>query len=449
MSRPGVSSGAAYRMRHPKWALDRLYADALARASGYILLTTLVTALLGFGYWVLAARAYPSASVGTASVSVSIMTLASLLSGVGTTAAPMQRIPVRQRGHEWNLTVTVGLVIAGLAGLVAGLISWIVIILILPDGGLGNVLYAVALIAGVALTNCSMVLDSVWVVERASEVRLLTNTVLSVVKIPLLLVPSIRGLGGSGIQLGWTVGVAAAVLLSVALLMRQRRYRVAVRGFWSEAGAMRRSLTGNYIVNVGTNVPTYAVPVIVGALVSASNTAYFYSAWKVGTLFFVGTASVTTALFAEGSRSPAQAIQKAERAMLVVVPVLLLGTGVMVLIGPEILFGFGAQYRDHAFPLLLFLIGATIPDALTAVYRTVLRLQGRYWQAGLFMWGLAVLQVGLTWLLLPMWGITGAGAAWFFAESAGVGISIIDRVWGGYHHGRVGGGAQPNTGPTP
>ena len=418
--------------------MDRLYADALARASGYILATTLVSAILGFGYWVIAARAYPSAAVGTAAVSVSVMTLASLLSGLGTTAAPMQRIPVRMRGSEWNLTVTVGLLIAGVAGLAVGMISWLVVILIIPDAALRTPLYALTLVAGVALTNCSMVLDSVWVVERADQIRLLTNTVLSVVKIPLLLLPALRGSGAVGIQAGWTAGVGVALALSVALLVRKRNYKMALRGFRAEANAMRKSLTGNFIVNVGTNVPTYAVPVVVGAVVSASNTAYFYSAWKVGTLFFVGTAAVTTALFAEGSRSPAVAIRKAERAMLVVVPLLLVATGLLALVGPAVLFAFGPLYRAHGFPLLLFLIGATIPDALTAVYRTVLRLQGRYLQASCFMWGLAVLQVGLTWFLLPVWGITGAGAAWFFAESAGVIVSVIDRMWGRYHHGRVG-----------
>ncbi|MGH7642643.1 MAG: lipopolysaccharide biosynthesis protein [Candidatus Dormibacteria bacterium] len=439
---PQIPRGAVYRVRHPKWALERLYADTLARSSGYILLTTLVTAVLGFGYWVIAARAYPSPSVGTAAVSVSVMTLASLLSGLGTTAAPVQRIPERRRGREWNVTVTVGVVVGGLAGLVAGMISWAVMISIYPGEGLRSPHYALALVAGVALTNCSMVLDSVWVVERSAQIRLLTNTALSVVKLPLLLLPLLHAGGAVGIQFGWTAGVAVAVLLSLVLLARKRHYRLAIRGFWAEARTMRRSLTGNFIVNVGTNVPTYAVPVVVGAVVTASNTAYFYSAWRVGSLFFVGTAAVTTALFAEGSRDPRAAIRKAERAMLVVIPILLLATGMLALLGPATLVAFGSEYRQHGFPLLLFLIGATIPDALTAVYRTVLRLQGRYFQASCFMWGLAVLQIGLTALLLPIWGITGAGAAWFFAESVGVVYSAIDRLWVRYHPRSSGGKAS-------
>jgi O-antigen/teichoic acid export membrane protein len=424
---------ALSRVRHPIRSLGRLYDDALARSSGYILVTTLVTALLGFVYWILAARAYPSAAVGTSAVTVSVMTLASLLSSLGTTAAPVQRIPLRMPGREWNLTVTVALVLATLAGLVIGLLSWALVNVFIHGIGLRTPLYAVALTAGVALTNCSMVMDSVWVVERSAHIRLLNNSVLGMVKIPLLLLPQLRSNGAAGIQLGWTAGVAVAVILSLLLLAQKRRYRVALGGFNSELRAMRKSLTGNYIVNVGTNVPTYVVPVMVGAVVSASSTAYFYSAWRVGALFFVGTAAVTTALFAEGSRSPAEAIHKAQRAMLVVVPILLVATGVLALIGPFVLDAFGPAYRAHAYPLLLFLVGATVPDALTAVYRTVLRLEGRYVMASSFMWGMAVLQVGLTWFLVPVWGITGAGAAWLFAESAGVIVSVADQMRARYY----------------
>ena len=412
--------------------------DALAQASSYILVTTIITAVLGFAYWVIAARAYPASQVGAAAVSVSVMTLASLLAGLGTTTAPVQRIPARNPGREWSLTVTVGLALAGTAGLVAGALSWIVVIEIFPEQSLRTPLYALVLVGGVMLNSCIMALDSIWVVERATQVRLMSATLLGASKIPLLLLPALQSRGAVGIQAGWTVGLLAAVVLSLSLLVRHRRYMLSLDGFWSEVREMRRSLTGNYVVDVGTNIPTYAVPVIVGAVVSASNAAYFYSAWRVGTLFFVASSAVTTALFAEGSRVPDQAIRKARGAILVLVPLLFVATGVLALAGPTILSVFGAQYREYGYLLLVLVIGATVPDALTAVFRTVLRLRRRYGYAAAFMWGMAVLQIALTWELLHVWGIAGAGAAWLFAESVGVAVAAVDSLWTGYQRGRPG-----------
>lgn len=422
----------ATRVHGPLSLLGRLREDALARASGYLLLTTIVTATLGFVYWVIAARAYPASQMGTAAVSVSVMTLASLLSGFGTTAAPVQRIPGRSPGREWNLTVTVSLGLSGMAGLAGGVLSWLVMTAIIPNPELRTPLYALALVGGVVLNNCSMVLDSLWVVERRSQVRLYSNSLLGVVKIPLLVLPMLYAAGAVGIQLGWTVGVAAAVVLSMVLLKIHKGYEPTRRGFWSEARAMRRSLTGNYLIDIGTSLPTYAVPAVVGAATTAASAAYFYSAWRVGTLFFVGTVTVTTALFAEGSRVPAEAIRKARRAMMVLVPMLMIATGLVALLAPAILEAFGPQYRRHGYLLLLFVIGATVPDALTAVFRTVLRLERRYAYAAAFMWGLAVAQVGLTVILVPKWGIIGAGAAWLFAESGGVVVAAADPLWTRY-----------------
>jgi O-antigen/teichoic acid export membrane protein len=409
-------------------AFSRLYGDALARASGLILVTSIVTALLGFGYWVLAARSYQSSVVGTAAVSVSMMTLASLVSTLGTTAAPVQRIPLRTTSREWNLTVTVSLLVSALAGAAAGVIGWAILLAVVSSPALRAPSYLAAIALGVAFTNLGMVLDSVWVVERLTHWRLLTNTLTSIAKIPLLVLPLSHMQGAAGIQWGWTASVGLGVCTGIILLIRRRHYRLVLGGLWPELYAMRRSMVGNHVMSVGASAPTYVVPVLVGALVSSSETAYFYAAWRIGSLFFLAASSVSNALFAEGARAAASAVRRAQRAILVVVPVLFAVTALMVLAGPALLSAYGAAYRARALGLLLLLIVAAVPDAITAVYRTVLRIGGQYVQGGVLMWGLALIQVALTWPLVLTFGITGAGVAWLIAETVGVVIASLDRI---------------------
>lgn len=406
-----------------------LYHDAMARTSGLIIATTLITAILGFAYWVLAARAYNADSVGAAAISISAMTFASLVSILGASSAVVQRIPSRSSPREWSATVTGSLVVAIVAGLVAGSAGWVIVINVVHAASLRAPVYGLALTAGVALTNCSSTLDNVWVVERSAQVRLLTNSVLSLVKLPLLLLPLLKSEGAAGIQLSWTAALVVTVCLSLALLHRRRGYRLRLSGVGGEIRAMQANMAGNYIVSIGAAAPTYVVPVLVGASVTLANTAYFYSAWRVGSFFFIGALAVSTALFAEGSRDPVKAIRTARRALFLLVPILLLATAVLSLLGPFFLGAFGAAYRQNALVLLVLLVATAVPDALNVVYLTTLRLQRRYVQASCFMWFLAFLQIVLTWWLVHIWGITGAGAAWLLAEGTGVIIQVADHLW--------------------
>ncbi|MDA8330119.1 MAG: hypothetical protein M0027_02710 [Candidatus Dormibacteraeota bacterium] len=408
-------------------ALRSLYRDNLARASGLILMTSVITALLGFGYWVLAARTYPAAEVGTAAVSVSMMTLASLVSTLGTTAGPVQRIPLLRTARQWNRTVSVSLAVGGVAGALAGMLGWLILVALIHTSGLRSPSYAAALVLGVAFTNGAMVLDSIWVIERITEWRLVTNTLTSIAKLPLLAVPALHAQGASGIQWGWTAGVAFGLAAGVLVLRWKRNFRFVMSGITDELRAMRRSMVGNYIMSLGAQAPTYVVPVLVGAAVSASQTAYFYAAWRIGSLFFLAASAVSNALFAEGAHTPARSVRLAQRAILFLVPILLVVTLTLLLAGPLLLDAFGAAYRASALDLLLLLIAAAIPDAITAVYRTVLRIGHQFLQGSILMWGLAVIQVGITWPFLAIWGISGAGVAWLLAESAGVMVAGVDR----------------------
>ncbi len=408
--------------------LLRIYHDSLARTSGLIVVTITVTAVLGFGYWIVAARAYSAGAVGTAAVSISAMLMANLLSILGVEAALIQRIPSRALGHQWDLTVTSSLLVAGSSGLAAGFLGWRVIVLVLHAASLRNPLYGIALTAGVGLTNCGSVLDSVWVVEQSTQIRLLTNTVMSVVKLPLLLLPIFRSDGAVGIQLSWTVSLVIAVGLGLALLHRRQGYRPRLSGLRREVRSVRASMAGNYIVTIGAAAPSYVVPILVGTLVSLANTAYFYSAWRVGSFFFVGGLAVSTALFAEQSRNPDRAIQRARQALRLIVPLLVLATAGMAVIGGPFLSAFGPEYRDHALLLLLLLVGTAVPDALNIVYLTTLLVQRRYVQASCFIWSLATAQIVLTLILVRALGIDGAGVAWLLSECLGVLIQAVERV---------------------
>jgi hypothetical protein len=57
--------------RSPRKSLARLRDDSLLRNSVFIMLTTVVNSLFGYGFWLLAARFFPPSTVGLSAALIS------------------------------------------------------------------------------------------------------------------------------------------------------------------------------------------------------------------------------------------------------------------------------------------------------------------------------------------------------------------------------------------
>ncbi len=154
-------------------------------------------------------------------------------------------------------------------------------------------------------------------------------------------------------------------------------YRPALRGVAGQVPAMLSSLLGNHFINLGGMAPMYLLPVLVTARLLATDNAYFYATWMLGSLFFMVSASVAASLYAEGSRAGRE-LGRNVRSGATAIAVLLAPTmAVFLLGGPHILAVFGPAYPRHGQALLALLVVSAIPDAVTNVYVTVLRVRRR------------------------------------------------------------------------
>jgi len=106
------------------------------RNSVFIILTTIGTSLLDFGYWTIAARTYSASEVGLASALIGVATLISNLSNLGLSSAVIQILPRRAAGAEWSVTINAALVTGGILSLLTGLVMVIVLLLFSPQFGL-------------------------------------------------------------------------------------------------------------------------------------------------------------------------------------------------------------------------------------------------------------------------------------------------------------------------
>jgi O-antigen/teichoic acid export membrane protein len=410
---------------------------SLLRNSAYMIATTLVNSVLGYGYWVIAARGYEARDVGLATALLAAVTLASLASNLGIGHTLVQRLPRRAPGEEWSLTLTTGLVVGALTGLIAG--AALVAILPLASDELAVVAqrpaYALAVVLGVALWTLSTLLDFVFIAERQTGKMLVRNAAFAVVKLPLLALPLVLGSATSlAIVASWLGAAGIVFALGLWRLVPRvgRAFRPRLRGARAEAREMVSSLAGHHLINLGGIAPMYLLPLLVATRLSVTENGYFYVTWMVGGLFFIVSPAVATSLFAEGSHNGEEIARRARSSALIIAALLLPAMAIFAVAGRPIMGTFGPEYARQGTGLLLLLVASALPDAVTNVYVAVMRVRGRLRLAAALTLGMAALALVLAWVLLPPLGIAGAGVAWLAAQSAGslaVGLhALLARV---------------------
>ena len=189
---------------------------------------------------------------------------------------------------------------------------------------------------------------------------------------------------------------------------------------------MIAALAAHHAINLGNLAPLLLLPVLVTARLSTVDTAYFYTAWKVGGLFFMVSPAVASSLFAEGSHATEQVGRRARSSVMVIAALLLPAMVFFVPAGRAVLGIFGSEYARHGYGLLMVLLASAVPDAVTNVYFSVLRVQGRLRFAALLNIAMAGSTLLLAWLLLPSMGIVGGGVAWLLVQIGGSIVVFYD-----------------------
>ncbi|MGW7411871.1 lipopolysaccharide biosynthesis protein [Streptomyces sp. NPDC054863] len=385
----------------------------LFRNAYALMLNTGVSALLGLSFWLVAARYYTPAAVGQGSAAIAAMKLLAGLTALTLTGALARFIPVsgRRTGRlVFRTYAGSSLVVAVAAGIfLLTLDFWGPSYRFLhgPLNGLGFVL-------AVVMWSLLTLQDGVLTGLRSALWVPVGNTVFSAVKLVLLVLIA-TSIPTAGVFVSWVAAIAVSVIPLGFLVFRRLvpRHVKATEGL-TEAPTTRqmgRFLAGDYTGSLFSLAVVYLVPVIVASQVSSSDNAYFYITTTIGGTVNLLAINMGASLTVEGAHDPASlarncraALKKMAKLMLPVAAVLFFGA-------PYILHVFGAGYAQAATPLLRwFAIGALL-RVVIEVYFAVLRAQSRTGGLAYLQGGLCVLVLGLTLLLLPRMGLTGAGVA--------------------------------------
>src|SRR6185295_15345591 len=98
--------------------------------------------------------------------------------------------------------------------------------------------------------------------------------------------------------------------------------------------------------------PHLALPLLVTIMLSASMNAYFYAAWMMASVMFIGLFSLTSTLYASGRGTPTALWRKVRLTLALAFAAGLAGYLLFLLAGQQLLGFFGASYAEQATPVL-------------------------------------------------------------------------------------------------
>ncbi|MEU7001204.1 hypothetical protein [Nonomuraea sp. NPDC046570] len=387
--------------------------------NGYALMAnTGITATLGMGYWLLAARYYTPEQFGSGQALISAMRLFASLTALGFVGALAKYIPITGRRTPELILRGYGVAAAtGGAAAVGFLLTlplWGDIYSVL--GGFGPGLFFVA---SVLVWSVFTLQDVVLTGLRKATWVPVNSLAYGLLKMGLL-VALAGALPESGIFTSWIVPTAIALvpinyLIFGILVPRHVRESAGT----AEPPRMRevgRFLAGDFPGTLSILAIVYLVPVLVAAQVGEATFGRFSMAHTLGCMIELLAMNMAISLTVEGSFDRSRLAQNCRRALrralMIITPIIV----VAVVAAPLILTIFGDGFAAEGTTLLRLMALAVLPRVLIEVYLSALRAQGRARELAIVQIGLALLVLVSILVLFPFANVNAVGYGLLFSE---------------------------------
>ncbi|MBD0746560.1 hypothetical protein BG418_33555 [Streptomyces sp. CBMA152] len=384
--------------------------DSMFRNAYALMLSTAVSAALGLGFWLVAARYYSEESVGQGSAAIAAMRLLASIAASTMIGAIVRYVP--RAGRSTGPLV----VRAYLTGTVVVAVASVGFLFTLPLWGASytplrglaaGALFIVASVAWAILTLQDGVLTglrkAIWVPVG--------NAVFSLGKLLLLAACASLTLG---VFVSWAAAMALSILPLGWLVFRRlipAQERADRDRPVPELREIGRFLAGDSVGALFSLAMINLLPVMVAVRFDATQNGFFYIAYTVGGTMEFMAINMASSLTAHASHSPdrlADGVRASLRRMsLLLVPVVLF----LIVFARQILAPFGADYAEHGTLVLRLLAAAALPRVAVELYIAVLRVQGRTGVLALLQGAMCSLVLGSAAVLLGTTGIAGAGWA--------------------------------------
>ncbi|WP_030315196.1 lipopolysaccharide biosynthesis protein [Streptomyces flavochromogenes] len=386
--------------------------NSMFRNAYALMLSTGVSAALGLGFWLIAARYYSEEAVGQGSAAIAAQRMLASITATTLSGAVVRYVPRAGRATG-PLVVRLYLVSTVVVAVACGIFLLTLDLWGPSYAPLGTVsagIFFTASAVGWALLTLQ---DGVLTGLRRAFWVPVGNAVFSLGKLVLLVLLA-TAVPILGVFVSWAAAIVLSVLPLGWLVFRRLIPQQARADRDREPPSMReigRFIAGDSVGAFFSLVMISLLPVMVAVRFDAAHNAFFYTAYTVGGTMEFMAINMASSLTAHASHSPeslAEGVRGALRRMvLLLVPVVL----VLVVFAPLILAPFGQGYQENGSTVLRLLAAAALPRVAVELYIGVLRVQGRTGMLAVLQGAMCVLVLGSATVLLGPYGISGAGIA--------------------------------------
>jgi O-antigen/teichoic acid export membrane protein len=398
--------------------LEQLFHIPLYSNAVYLIAANAVNALVGFAFWLIAARFYSPVDVGLASAAISGASLLAMLANFGLGYGLIRFLPHSSKNANSLLNSCFSL----------GSLTSIIIALIFL-GGLGfwspallfithNPIYLTAFLLFVLASTLSILTWETFIAQRRVGFVLAGGLIFNLLRLPLVILlaaffPSFGIFTSVGIALGVTLLIGIFFFLPQA----QPGYRPFFAVNRKVVNEMLHFSFANYLSVLFWAAPGLVLPIIVVNLLGADLNAYFYIAWAIGGVLSVIPGAASISLFAEGSYEQERLGISVWRSLKMILLLLVPAVMLVLAFADRLLLFFGTAYAENATTLVRILAVSSLPLAINTVYLAIKRVEKKLKVIVSLTAFVAVVTLGLTYFLLPHMGINGAGIAWLISQA--------------------------------
>jgi O-antigen/teichoic acid export membrane protein len=423
--------------------------DGLNRTALGLIASTVLTAVMGVGFWAVAARLFPADVVGLDSALVASLATLSAISQLNFNNVIVRFLP-QIRVHLGRRVVQ-AYALAGAVVLVAG----VGFALIAPlasdeyDAFTTDLVMTIVFVLSVPAWTVFVLEDAVLTAFGRATWLPIENGVFSALKVVALPIAAAVGTTGHGVYLAWVIPMFMTVpvvnwLIARRVLPEARRVQATSAGVMDVFGRRRLAtfLAQDFLGSAIIQAASMAIPLIVVGVLGAKQNAYFYMPYTMVFTFDLLFQAVATSLTTEGARTPERIAELTHavvrRTALVQIPAAI----GLIVFAPLILLPFGPEYSEQGTTLLRLLAAASCFRSIQFLFASTSRLEGRGARLmALQITTAVVLLVSVT-ILGDAHGIDGIGVAWL-GSNAALALAVLPSVIRFYRHPTVLAGRQP------
>lgn len=343
-----------------------------------LIINNLVTAIVSYIFWIIAARRFGDINVGLASATFSSMMVLDLVTNLGLSTGLIKYLG---SGGEFekrlliNTAISIRVVLGVIISLifVTGTSIWAPELCILKNSS-NLILFSSLIIFNSLFTLLSGVLVAI---RNASFIVFISLT-FNFLKLSIIaLVPTVYGLSGIIFALFFALLVTIVIEIMVLLPMVYPGYSFAFSFKLPQLFSFFSYSFANQVADTFLTLPQFILPIIVLNKLGPELNAYFYTTMMTTGILRTALLSIAQSTFAEsvvdGNQQFIYSFMK--KSLMMSLVIILIGGSLLFFLSPFLLNMFGKQYFVVGKEIYLLLLLASVPFSLVNLLITIYRVK--------------------------------------------------------------------------